>query len=143
MPQVNAAIAGVELKKWKSIKGNLEILIGAIKVSDGVGSEDKILWKRPISHQATIFAWAATINSILVADLLQTPHSGKSQHSYEHDEVEAAQTLVTNGNGHYNGKSGSESAASTSVSSSTENFYQSKIFPVLAILQVSGKLVFV
>lgn len=36
---------------------------------------------------------------------------------------EAAQALITNGNGngHYNGKSGSVSSASSSVSSSTEN----------------------
>lgn len=38
-------------------------------------------------------------------------------------KTEAAQTLITNGNGngHYNGKSGSVSSASSSVSSSTEN----------------------
>ncbi|XP_030376148.1 microtubule-associated protein Jupiter isoform X5 [Scaptodrosophila lebanonensis] len=35
--------------------------------------------------------------------------------------TEAAQQLLTNGNGHYNGKSGSVSSASSSVSSSTEN----------------------
>ncbi|KAI9576274.1 hypothetical protein GQX74_015262 [Glossina fuscipes] len=35
--------------------------------------------------------------------------------------TEAAQTLITNGNGHYNGKCGSVSSASSSVSSSTEN----------------------
>jgi len=36
--------------------------------------------------------------------------------------AETAQTLITNGNGHhYNGKSGSVSSASSSVSSSTEN----------------------
>lgn len=38
-------------------------------------------------------------------------------------KTEAAQALITNGNGngHYNGKSGSVSSASSSVSSSTEN----------------------
>lgn len=40
-------------------------------------------------------------------------------------KTEAAQALITNGNGngngHYNGKSGSVSSTSSSVSSSTEN----------------------